>query len=67
MREARSASRALSVSVLNDRSTAKSAATMESDRLLHVMAEPVEKHGEFRVTSRFAIEVQPLSLGVNIE
>jgi len=40
---------------------------MASDRLLHVMAEPVEKHGEFRVTSQFAIVVQPLSMEVNIE
>jgi hypothetical protein len=52
VREARSASPALSVSVLDDRSTAKSAETMANDRLLHFMAQPllVEKHGEFRVT-----------------
>ena len=59
VREARSASRALSVPVFNDRSTAKSAGTMENDRLLHFMAYPpflVEKHGEF-VVSQFVIEV----------
>src|SRR5712671_850623 len=56
---ARSASRALSIPVLNDRSPA-SAETTANDRLLHFMAQPplVEKHGEFAVTSQFFIEVQ---------
>jgi hypothetical protein len=36
-REVRSASRALSVPVLDDRSTAKSAETVVNDRLLHFM------------------------------
>jgi hypothetical protein len=62
MRESRSASRALSVPVLNDSRSAKSKETTANDRLLHFMAQPpkVEKHGEFGVTSQFVIEVQPL-------
>jgi hypothetical protein len=62
MRESGSASRALSVPVLNDSSSAKSTETTANDRLLHFMAQPpkVEKHGEFGVTSHFVIEVQPL-------
>jgi hypothetical protein len=60
MRESRSASRALSVPVLND--SRKSTETTANDRLLHFMAQPpkVEKHGQFGVTSQFVIEVQPL-------
>jgi hypothetical protein len=62
MRESRSASRALSVPVLNDSRSAKSTETTANDRLLHFMAQPpkVEKHGEFGVTAQFVIEVQPL-------
>jgi hypothetical protein len=41
VREARSASRALSAPVLNDRSTAKSTGTTVSDRLLYFMAQPL--------------------------
>src|SRR6266403_4136419 len=37
---ARSASRALSVSVVNDRSAAESTETTANDRLLHFMAQP---------------------------
>jgi hypothetical protein len=61
MRESRSASRALSVPVLNDSRSTKSTETTANDRLLHFMAQPpkVEKHGEFGVTSQFVIEVQP--------
>ena len=40
--EAISASRALSVPVLNDRSTAKSAEMTENDRLLHFMVRPFQ-------------------------
>jgi hypothetical protein len=39
--EARSASRALSAPVLNDRSTAKSRETTANDRLLYFMAQPL--------------------------
>jgi hypothetical protein len=62
MRESRSASRALSVPVLNDSGSAKSTETTANDRLLHFMAQPpkVEKQGEFEVTAQFVIEVQPL-------
>src|ERR1700738_2477066 len=46
VREARSASSALSFPVLDDRSAAKSTETTANDRLLQFMAEPleVEKH-----------------------
>ena len=62
MRESRSASRALSVPVLNDSRSAKSTETTANDRLLHFMVQPpkVEKHGEFGVTAQFVIELQPL-------
>jgi hypothetical protein len=64
MRESRSASRALSVPVLNDSRSVKSIETTANDRLLHFMAQPpkVEKYGEFGVTAQFVIEVQPLSI-----
>src|ERR1700730_3049596 len=39
VRDARSASRALSVPILNDRSTAKRRETTANDRLLHFMAQ----------------------------
>jgi hypothetical protein len=60
--ELRSASRALSVPVANDRRSAKSTETTANDLLLHFMARPlwVENYGEFGVTSQFFIEVQPL-------
>jgi hypothetical protein len=61
MRDSGSASRALSVPVLNNGRSAKSTETV-NDRLLHFMAQPpkVKKNGEFGVTAQFVIEVQPL-------
>jgi hypothetical protein len=69
MRESRSASRALSVPVLNDSRSAKSREATANDRLLHFMAQPpkVEKHGDFGVTSQFVIEVQPLFIRNNFQ
>jgi hypothetical protein len=62
VRVAESASRALSVSVLNDGNSAKSTETTANDRLLHFMAQPPlgRKNGEFGLTPQFIIEVQPL-------
>src|SRR5262249_20609737 len=49
VREARSASRALSVPILNDRSTAKRGETTANDRLLHFMGQL--RFGRKRTTS----------------
>ena len=63
VKELRSASRALSIPVLNDRNTANCTETTTNDRMLNFMAQlpSGQKHGEFGVTSQFFVEVQPSS------
>jgi hypothetical protein len=53
VREERSASRALSVPIIDDGSTAKSMETKANDRLLHFIGQPLKEHHEFGVTSQY--------------